>query len=513
MTVASISAGTIQLRDSNNNLVPATVSYNAATNTATLTPTVPLANSTTYMITVVGGTGGVTDLAGNALAANVFSSFTTIAAGSTVSTLWSDSTMPTTVDSGDGAAIELGVKFTANTSGYITGVEFYKAASNAGVHTGSLWSSTGQLLATGTFTNGTASGWQTLVFATPVAITAGTTYVASYHTTTGHYSVSRSYFTSPFTSGPLTVLAGGGVYLYGAGGFPTQSYAGSNYWVEPLFSSVAPVDTTPPTVVSVSPAGASTNVATSASVTAVFSEALNPSTVSSSTFQLRDASNNLVSATVSYSAATKTVTLTPTTPLTNSTTYMLTIVGGTGGVTDVAGNALAANVFSSFTTIAATGAATSLWSDSITPGTIDSGDGASIELGVKFTASTAGFVTGVEFYKAAANTGVHTGSLWSSTGQLLATGTFTSETATGWQTLVFTTPVALTAGMTYVASYHTTTGHYSVNRSYFTSPFTSGPLTVATSGGVFLYGAGGFPTQSYAASNYWIEPVFAPLVS
>ena len=80
---------------------------------------------------------------------------------------------------------------------------------------------------------------------------------------------------------------------------------------------------------------------------------------------------------------------------------------------------------------------------------------ASIELGVKFTASTDGFITGIEFYKSTDNTGMHTGSLWSSTGQLLATGTFTSETASGWQTLVFDTPVAVSAGVTYVASYHT----------------------------------------------------------
>ena len=44
----------------------------------------------------------------------------------------------------------------------------------------SLWSSTGTLLATGTFSNETASGWQELDFSSPVAVTAGTTYVASY---------------------------------------------------------------------------------------------------------------------------------------------------------------------------------------------------------------------------------------------------------------------------------------------------------------------------------------------
>ena len=60
------------------------------------------------------------------------------------------------------------------------------------------------------------------------------------------------------------MAASGGVYLYGTGGFPTQTYQSSNYWVEPVFSTVVLADTTPPTVTAVTPAGASTNVATGA---------------------------------------------------------------------------------------------------------------------------------------------------------------------------------------------------------------------------------------------------------
>ena len=64
-------------------------------------------------------------------------------------------------------------------------MRFYKEPDDTGAHTGSLWSSTGQLLASGTFSGETASGWQELDFSSPVAVTAGTTYVASYHTSTG----------------------------------------------------------------------------------------------------------------------------------------------------------------------------------------------------------------------------------------------------------------------------------------------------------------------------------------
>ena len=43
------------------------------------------------------------------------------------------------------------------------------------------------------FTGESASGWQTVTFAAPVAVTAGTTYVASYYAPVGHYSQEEAY--------------------------------------------------------------------------------------------------------------------------------------------------------------------------------------------------------------------------------------------------------------------------------------------------------------------------------
>ncbi len=74
-------------------------------------------------------------------------------------------------------AVNLGVAFTADVNGYITGVRFYKAAANTGTHVGACGAPAGTLLAQATFTNETASGWQQVSFSTPVAVTAGTTYV------------------------------------------------------------------------------------------------------------------------------------------------------------------------------------------------------------------------------------------------------------------------------------------------------------------------------------------------
>jgi hypothetical protein len=44
---------------------------------------------------------------------------------------------------------------------------------------------------------------------------------------------------------------------------------------------------------------------------------------------------------------------------------------------------------------------------------------------------------------------------------LLATATFTSETASGWQEVNFPTPVTITPGVTYIAADHTSSGFYS----------------------------------------------------
>ena len=91
--------------------------------------------------------------------------------------LFSATTSPPVVS--DPNAVEVGVRFTSARSGLITGIRFYKGAANAGAHVGNLWSASGTLLATATFTNETGSGWQQVNFATPVSITAGTTYIAS----------------------------------------------------------------------------------------------------------------------------------------------------------------------------------------------------------------------------------------------------------------------------------------------------------------------------------------------
>jgi hypothetical protein len=139
--------------------------------------------------------------------------------------------------------VELGVKFRSDVDGYVTGMRFYKLSNSAGTHLGHIWSSTGTLLVSATFVGETGSGWQQVDFSSPLAITANTTYVASYFAPNGGYATDQNYFASVgVDTAPLHALSdgssgGNGVYAYGANStFPMGSYNASNYWVDVIFN-------------------------------------------------------------------------------------------------------------------------------------------------------------------------------------------------------------------------------------------------------------------------------------
>lgn len=150
----------------------------------------------------------------------------------------------------------------------------------------------------------------------------------------------------------------------------------------------------------------------------------------------------------------------------------------------------------------------SLWSNSTKPTWINTIDTQAVELGMQFQSDVGGFITGIRFYKSAGNTGPHVANLWSADGTLLASATFTSESQSGWQTVNFAQPVAIQAHTTYTASYHTNHGNYGQDIGFFAN----GGLDTGVLhglGGVYQYGSGGFPTtQSWQASNYWVDVVF-----
>jgi hypothetical protein len=232
------------------NVVPGTLSYNPGALTAVLTPAIPLALATTDGAAVKGGAGGVTDVAGNALPGNFLWSFAT--ANQYPSNIWPSSALPGLADAGPDSAVELGVQFRSDVAGSIAGIRFYKAAANTGTHVGDLWTTNGTHLATATFSGETTSGWQQVLFSTPVAITSNTVYVASYHCTIGHYSADSGYFSIQGVDNyPLHALGpdenggngvgGNGLYNYGTSStFPNQTYNDENYWVDVVFKAAGP---------------------------------------------------------------------------------------------------------------------------------------------------------------------------------------------------------------------------------------------------------------------------------
>ena len=179
-------------------------------------------------------------------------------------TLWPADAVPNTPAFNDPSSVEVGVKFRSDIAGLITGIRFYKGAGNIGTHVGSLWSNDGVRLARGTFLNETTSGWQQLIFDKPVAISANTTYIASYHADNGHYAADHDGFVNEVSNGPLHALSNAqspnGVYSYGPSSFPTLSNRATNYWVDVIFTLNPPrtlwKETDVPAIPSVTDTGA-----------------------------------------------------------------------------------------------------------------------------------------------------------------------------------------------------------------------------------------------------------------
>ncbi len=490
------SSVSLTLVDAGGNPVAGSATFDASTRTARLTPSSPLTRGASYTASVTAKSA-----AGVPMPTPTTWSFTVATTdpvpGACPCTIWPDTATPATASTTDTGSVALGVKFTAEVDGRISGVRFYKGPQNVGTHTGALYTAAGAQLGSVTFVNESSTGWQTASFTTPVDVTAGTTYIVSYRAPNGGYAVTANGLAAAVDSPPLHTAAGGGVYTYGTGAPLTATP--TNYWVDVVFVATDPA----PTVATTSPGASSTNVNVTAGVSATFAAQI---LSGSAQIGLRDAGGQAVPGTMTYQASSRTVAFTPTSALTAGTVYTATVTGAAG----LSGNVMSPSSWS-FTTAGSGACPCSLFESGAVPNRVDSGDTGSLELGVSFTPAVTGYVTGVRFYKGTANTGTHTGTLWSSSGQSLATGTFTGETASGWQNLTFAKPVQLAAGTTYVASYFAPNGHYAATGQFFGSGYTNGPLTAGATNGLYRYGsASTFPTSSYGGSNYWVDVAFAP---
>jgi hypothetical protein len=169
--------------------------------------------------------------------------------------IWGPNNPTDSTDSNDLNSIEVGMKFTSDTFGTVSGLRFYKYATNTGTHIGDLWTASGQLLAQATFSGETTTGWQTVSFSNPVPINPNTTYIVGYFAPNGHYAQTEDYFypkpspppdwSSTTDSPPLhaprnTGATSNDVYTYtNSPALPTSTFSAENYWVDPIFSPAA----------------------------------------------------------------------------------------------------------------------------------------------------------------------------------------------------------------------------------------------------------------------------------
>jgi hypothetical protein len=145
---------------------------------------------------------------------------------------------------------------------------------------------------------------------------------------------------------PASTLAAGTTYTAtvttGARDLAGNALASDYVW---SFTTGAAVDTTPPTVISTDPADGATGVLTNTTVSATFSEAMNPLTITTATVTLKQGATAVLG-TVNYAGVT--AVFTPASILADGTTYTATV---TTGAKDLAGNALASDYVWSFRTL------------------------------------------------------------------------------------------------------------------------------------------------------------------
>lgn len=446
-----------------------TGSNGQASTTLTLGPNL----GTNTVQAVASGIGGSVSFTENALQSTVFGTQT-----------------PSSPNvSGAGTAYELGMKFQAKGPGQITGIRYWKASNETGSHTGNIWSASGTLLASVAFTGETASGWQIQSLQAPLTIQPNTTYMVSVNANS-YYVGSNSGLASSIVNGVLASVADGADGTYGlAGTFPTSSYQNTNYFRDVSFAATA-------SLVKVSGDGQTATAGTQLStplVVTVYNATGSPISGVTVNFSVTAGGGTLSSASVVSNSSGQA-----------STTLTLGAAGGTNTVQAAATGYSSA----SFNETALQGSVLTTQ----TPATLNASDNTSYELGMKFQSSTAGHITAVRYWKASSETGTHTGNIWSASGTLLASVTFSGETASGWQVQQLSTPLAIQANTTYVVSVNVNSYYVATNSGLATSVVNGSLSSVAGSNGVFASPATSnpatFPMSSYQNTNYFRDVLF-----
>jgi|GEM_PF-1175458 len=394
--LSTITTSTFTLTATGGGAVAGTVVAGGGGLSATFTPSTPLAYSTTYTATI---TTGVQSNAGTALASNYTWTFTTaavapppaptvtavtplinstgIAIGTTVTATFSEAMNSSTITGSTftltpagGAAVAATVSYAANVATLTPTAQLVNNTVYTATITTGVQSSAGSALAanyTWSFTTATA-------VLTPPSVTVVTPLNAS--TTAGINSTVTASFnqamdSSTITASTFTLTGPGNSSVQGTVGYansvatftPAANLANNTAYTATLSASIksstevalsAPytwsfttMAATPPTVTTTTPASGATGVNAANALMATFSQPMNSSTITASTFTLTGPGNAAVAGLITYNTGTSTATFTPNASLAYNTSYTATI---TTGATSSAGSALAANYVWTFTT-------------------------------------------------------------------------------------------------------------------------------------------------------------------
>ncbi|MBR8833093.1 MAG: DUF4082 domain-containing protein [Stigonema ocellatum SAG 48.90 = DSM 106950] len=152
---------------------------------------------------------------------------------------------PNILSDTNNTSYEVGLKFQSTNAGQITAIRYWKGSGETGSHIGRIWSSTGTILASVTFSNETASGWQQQALATPLNILANTTYVVSVNVNK-FAVIYNNGLASSVVNGNLSTVADGKNGVYGdLGSLPTNYYQNSNFFCDIVFIASATTPSNP----------------------------------------------------------------------------------------------------------------------------------------------------------------------------------------------------------------------------------------------------------------------------
>jgi hypothetical protein len=296
MNPATINGTTFTLTGPGTTPVAGAVTYDASSITATFTPSSALVVSTLYTATI---TTGAIDEFGIALASNFVWTFTT------------GSCVPPTVISVTPLAGAVGV-----CPSTVVTATFSQAMNPATINATTF----------------------TLTGPGAISVAGAVTYAASTAAFTPSSPLAlNTLYTATITTGATDAA---GVAL-----------ASNFVWTFTTAGSACP----PPTVISVAPPNGSSGICPNTLVVATFSEAMNSSTINTTTFTLTGPGSTAVAGAVTYNVSSYVATFTPTSPLALNTLYTATI---TTGAQDLGGDPLASDYVWTFTTATAACSAT-----------------------------------------------------------------------------------------------------------------------------------------------------------